>query len=230
MNVKAYLSDFVQLFYPKLCVCCEEKLSEGEEMICLDCQSKLAHTRQHETRGNTFEQRFYGRVRVEMASTYLYFEKGNISQKILHGIKYRGYTDLGVMMGRQFGYELKGGRWEDIDLLIPVPLHPTKFKARGYNQAELIANGIALELGKPVVTDVLYRKVANATQTKMTADERRENVKDLFAAHNLQKVEGKHIAIVDDVLTTGATLEACAHAFKGCDVTISMLALASAEK
>lgn len=224
------LSDFSQLFYPRLCVCCENTLAKGEEHICFDCHSKLAHTHLHETKGNSFEQRFYGRVKVKMATTFLYFEKGNLTQKILHGIKYRGFSRLGEEMGTQFGLALKGGRWEDIDLLIPVPLHPDKLKVRGYNQAECIANGIGQALGKPIVTDVLYRKTANTTQTKKTAEERRENVKNIFATHNLEKVAGKHIAIVDDVLTTGATLEACANAFGECGVRISMMALASAEK
>lgn len=223
-------SDFTQLFYPRLCVCCENVLAKGEEQICLDCRNKLAYTHLHEVKGNSFEQRFYGRVKVEMATTFLYFEKGNLTQKILHGIKYRGFKSLGESMGFQFGSELKGGRWKDIDLLVPVPLHPDKLKIRGYNQAECIADGIGKVLGKPIVTDVLYRKTANATQTKKTAEERRENVKDIFAAHNMGKVEGKHIAIVDDVLTTGATLEACAKAFADCNVRISMIALASAEK
>lgn len=229
-KAKGWIKDFTELFYPRLCINCGEHLGDGEDMICFDCQSKLAHTHLHETPGNTFEQRFYGKVKVEMATTFLYFEKGNMTQQILHGIKYRGFYHLAEIMGNQFGTEMKGGRWEDIDLLIPVPLHPKKMKVRGYNQAEWIADGIAQILGKPVVTDVLYRKVANTTQTKKTAEERRENVKNIFAAHNLEKVEGKHIAIVDDVLTTGATLEACANAFKGCNVRISMLALASAEK
>ncbi|MCQ2206898.1 MAG: ComF family protein [Paludibacteraceae bacterium] len=224
------LSDFSQLFYPRLCVCCDNVLAKGEEHICFDCRCKLAHTHLHETKGNSFEQRFYGRVKVEMATTFLYFEKGNLTQKILHGIKYRGFNNLGEAMGIEFGAVLKGGRWEQIDYLIPVPLHPDKLKVRGYNQAECIANGIGKALEKPVVTDVLYRKAANTTQTKKTAEERRENVKNIFAAHNLNKVEGKHIAIVDDVLTTGATLEACAKAFGDCNVRISMIALASAEK
>lgn len=228
--IKGTLSDFSELFYPKLCINCGEHLGHGEDMLCLECQSKLAHTNLHERKGNTFEQRFYGRVRIEMATTFLYFEKGNISQKVLHGIKYRGFYHLAEMMGNQFGAELKGGRWEEVDLLIPVPLHPKKLKIRGYNQAEWIAKGIAEVLGKPIETDVLYRKVANATQTKKTAEERQENVKNIFAAHNLEKVEGKHIVIVDDVLTTGATLEACANAFKDCNVKISLMALASAEK
>lgn len=228
--IKDTLSDFTQLFYPRLCVCCDNVLARGEDLICLDCRARLSYTHRHEEEGNSFEQHFYGRVKVEMATTFLYFEKGNMTQKLLHGIKYRGFSQLGEALGYQFGTELKGGRWEDIDLLVPVPLHPDKLKVRGYNQAECIARGIGQSLGKPVVTDVLYRKTANTTQTKKTAEERRENVKDIFATRNLDKVESRHIAIIDDVLTTGATLEACAKAFSGANVKISMMALASAEK
>lgn len=228
--LKDYLQDFVQLFYPKLCVNCGDHLGDGEDMICFDCLSKLAYTHLHEIPGNTFEQRFYGRGRIEMATTYLFFEKGNISQGILHNIKYRGLYRLAEIMGNHFGAELKGGRWEDIDVLIPVPLHPKKLQIRGYNQAEWIAKGIGQTLDKPVITDILFRTTANETQTKKTAEERQENVKGIFTAHNLDKIIGKHIAIVDDVLTTGATLESCANAFRGCDVKISILALASAEK
>lgn len=228
--IKDTLSDFTQLFYPRLCVCCDNVLARGEDLICLDCRTRLSYTHRHEEEGNSFEQRFYGRVKVEMATTFLYFEKGNMTQKLLHGIKYRGFSQLGEALGYQFGTELRGGRWEDIDLLVPVPLHPDKLKVRGYNQAECIARGIGQSLGKPVVTDVLYRKTANTTQTKKTVEERRENVKDIFATRNLDKVESRHIAIIDDVLTTGATLEACAKAFSGVNVKISMMALASAEK
>ena len=222
-------SGFFSLLYPKLCVNCSNVLQEGEGDLCTACMIKLPRTRLHEVAGNEIESRFYGKVDIACASAFLYFEKGNMTQHILHAIKYHGNTRLAEQMGGYFGGELQGGRFTAADMLIPVPLHPKKLKLRGYNQSECICNGIGRVLGIPVITTVLYRTVANATQTKKSRMERWQNVQGIFKAHNTDIVEGKHIIIVDDVLTTGATLEACIHAFDNIkDLKISLLALAAA--
>ena len=229
MKISKICSAFLQLFYPKLCAACGRPIGDGETHICRHCISQLSHTWLHEEKDNLMEQRFYGRADIAFATAYLFFEKGNITQALLHRIKYDGFSNMGVDMGKAFGQELKNGRWEDIDFLVPVPLHPKKLQKRGYNQSECIAKGIGETLGKKVITDVLIRTQNNTSQTKKNAEERRMAVADIFATQNLHKVEGKHIAIVDDVVTTGSTIEACIKAFDRANIKISVLALACVE-
>lgn len=234
-HIRESWTDFVNLFFPRTCVNCGTPLVNGEHSLCLDCLCNLPLNGEHEKSGNDIERRLWvkdyvGAFNISYATAYLKFEKGNSTAKILHSIKYKGNEKLAIEMGRLLGAELKGGRWEDIDMLIPVPLHPKKLTIRGYNQSERICCGISQSLGRPTVTDVLIRTVANETQTHKSAQERWENVQGIFATVNHQKVEGKHIAIVDDVLTTGATIEACIQAFKGIkNLKISVIALANTQ-
>jgi ComF family protein len=127
----------------------------------------------------------------------------------LHGIKYRGKKELGEQLGALFGGELKNSRFNETDVIIPVPLHERKLRARGYNQSEWIAKGMSLTMGKPMVTNVLQRIIENPTQTRKGVYERWENVNGIFQVENAELVENKHLLLTDDVLTTGSTLEAC---------------------
>ena len=219
-------SDFVSLFFPHLCAACREY--SGKSELCPECQRKINEVRATDFHQSEFAQRLSYGKKIEMATAYLYFEKGGTTQDVLHAIKYHQGYRLGRMMGQQFGNELKGTSMEQIDCLLPVPLHPTRLKERGYNQAEWICKGIADITGIPIETDVLYRHHANATQTKKGREDRWENTHNLFRARNLDKIKGKHVAIVDDVVTTGATLGACISALGTCDAKISVMALAIA--
>jgi ComF family protein len=168
--------------------------------------------------------RFAGRVPVERATSFAYFTHEGLLQHLLHGLKYDGKKDIGLYLGRQLGYDLQQLGWEKgIDAIVPVPLHAEKLSARGYNQAALIAEGMGKVLGIPVLENVLVRVKNTESQTKKTREERIENMQAAFEPVNAEKINGKHLLLTDDVLTTGATLEACSQALlQGNNVRISI--------
>lgn len=222
--------DLLNLFYPTTCCGCGEALLKGEENLCLSCIASLPRTNFHDMEENSIETRFYGKVKMKYATSFLHFEKKTITQVLLHEIKYDKKKELGRMLGRFFGEELKNSRFNDIDIIIPVPLHPNKLKARGYNQSEWIAMGMSESMGKPMVTDALIRKIETNTQTKKNAFDRWENVDGIFHVALPEKVKGLHALIIDDVVTTGSTIEACAAELLKTEGTIvSAAALAAAE-
>ncbi len=207
MNAFQYL---LGLFYPNLCLCCSESLNAQEKLICTKCLSEIPKTDLHLHADNYIEQRFWGKVRVEKATAFFFFEKGSKYQHLLHLLKYKGHKEIGTILGRHAAADLlTAGTFQDIDMIIPVPLHPKKFQQRGYNQSEYIAQGLSMILGKPCDTAHLYRAKENPTQTKKSVYERYQNTLGIFAVRNPEELENKHILIVDDVLTTGSTLENC---------------------
>lgn len=228
VNLREFIDDFISLFYPRCCIGCGEALVKGEEHLCLSCLFELPYAGISEQKWNFLESKLCGRIRLEYATAFLLFEKEGVTQYILHELKYKGNLELGLKLGRMFGKELQRGRFKDIDALVPVPLHPNKLKKRGYNQSEVICRGIAEIINKPVINDLMERVVENSTQTRKGADERRENVKDIFRLKNEEQVKGMHLLLVDDVLTTGATMEAMAMLFNyKSEINISIAALAA---
>ena len=228
IKLKEFFSDFISLFYPHCCVGCGKALVKGEEYLCLSCLFEMPYAGISEHKWNFLEERLSGRIRLQYATTYLYFEKDGITQQILHELKYRGNLELGMKFGRMFGKELMKGRFKSVDVLVPVPLHPNKLKIRGYNQSEVICRGMAEVMKIPVMNNLIERIVENSTQTKKGAEERWENVQGIFRLKNEELVKGMHLLLVDDVLTTGATLEAMAMPFKYLsEITISIAALAA---
>jgi ComF family protein len=167
---------------------------------------------------------------VEHACSFFYFRKGSRYRKLLHMLKYQGREDIGVFLGRQFGLELKNSElYKPITAIIPVPLHPKRFKERGYNQAEAIGRGLSEAMGVPVATDVLLRNVYTQTQTKKSRMERMQNIAGAFTVNNPEKIESGHVLLVDDVITTGATLETCVQTLTdSVDVKVSVVSLAYA--
>lgn len=228
---KKSLSDFISLIYPDLCLGCGKLLVEGENLICFDCIVRMPRTNFHKIENNKVEMIFWGRVKIERASSFFIYQKGSIWQKVLHKIKYKGFKDAGYELGKNYGYELKDSDYfKDIDYIVPVPLHPKKERKRGYNQSLYIAEGLSSSLDKPVEKNNLYRSKYTNTQTKKGRYERWENVNSIFSIKSKEIYENKHILIVDDVITTGSTLEACANAIlqcKGSKVSIVTLAFAS---
>lgn len=209
-------NDLLHLFYPNLCAICKKPLVEGEEQICLECLYDLPHTRYHKQTNNPAEQRFAGKVRIEYGSAYLLFEKGGVTQCLIHALKYRDNKELGFLLGRQAGRELLADHSPlcQADLLIPIPLHPRKQRKRGYNQSEWIADGISSALGIPVRTDCVSRLIPNNSQVRLSIYERWLNTCSIFKTTLPEALENKHVILIDDVITTGATTTACAEALQ----------------
>jgi ComF family protein len=180
---------------------------------------------------NPVEQMFWGRVQVERACSFFYFSKGSRFRKLLHALKYHNKPQVGVELGLMLGYELRHAPdYSEITSIVPVPLHPRRQRKRGYNQSEKIAQGIAQSFGRPMLADAVIRQVYNDSQTTKTREERHTNVADIFAVtpQGASKLEGQHLLVVDDVLTTGATLESCIDTIlkaTSCKVSVATLAV-----
>jgi ComF family protein len=201
----------------------------NEEMLCTSCLYHLPKTNFHNDSTNEVAQTFWGRAKVENAASFLYFQKKGIVQHLMHRFKYKGEKEIGIYMGKMYGFELQNTPYTEVDILIPVPLHNRKYKERGFNQSELIAQGIAEALQKPIDSKSLRRKIANPTQTRKHRYERWLNVNEVFEVKNPEVLSGKHILLIDDVVTTGATLESCANVLLECEnVKVSIVTLAKA--
>ncbi len=208
-----YLNDFLELFFPRICLVCDGNLLNEEELVCLQCLHELPRTNFHMEERNPVAEIFYGRVQLEAATSFFFFSKGSPYQKLIHALKYKGIKEAGILLGTHFAIDLeKSPLFASVDMVCPVPLHPKKEKKRGYNQSEFIARGIAGRMGKPVSTGNLARLIYTDSQTRKGRYERWENVEGIFGLNKPGEFEGKHILLIDDVLTTGSTLEACASA------------------
>ncbi|MDX8338109.1 phosphoribosyltransferase family protein [Draconibacterium sp. IB214405] len=224
------ISDVLGLFFPELCVTCGRRLVSQETFLCFDCWEDLPVTNFHLKTDNKVAQLFWGRVDISAATAFFSYKKGSRYQQLIHFVKYKGLKELGYETGKKFGFQLlESPDFAAVDVIIPVPLHSRKAKKRGYNQSEWIARGVAEVLEKPVDTKTLHRKVFTLTQTKRNRYERWQNVETVFGLSDPKGIENKHVLLVDDVVTTGATLEACAiHLLKvpGTKVSIATLAFA----
>ena len=227
-NLITPFGHFIDLFFPRICLVCGEKLYQQEEILCSKCLYDLPRTNFHLEPKNQLEMMFWGRFPVEKATALLYFKKGSGYRKLIHQLKYKGKPGIGIFMGRLLAEDLSD--WATgIDYIVPVPLHPKKKKIRGYNQSEIIANGLSEILKIPVDNQTLIRSTFTQTQTRKARYERWENVKSVFAVSNSQTFQGKHILLVDDVITTGATLEGSVQALLNIrDLKISIAAIGMA--
>lgn len=228
--IGSWLRGFWGLIYPDLCAVCDSPLMHGEEVLCTRCSYKLPRTRNWNESDNEVAKIFWGRVYLLHACSFFYFRKGSRYQKLLHKLKYADRKDIGRYLGQQFGRELLAvDQLSNISAIIPVPLHPKKLRKRGYNQSEWIALGLSDTMSIPIITNALQRIVYTETQTRKGRLERWDNVSEVFAIAHKEKIKGKHILLVDDVVTTGATLEACAQVLitEGeCEVSVATLACA----
>ncbi len=211
MNIFAQsYNDILELFFPALCVACGERLVSQEKFMCVPCWSDLPVTNYHLTPENKVAQLFWGRVKVEYATAFFSYKKGSNYQHLIHYTKYRGLKELGFETGKRFGAVLRESQFfNSVDVVVPVPLHPKKQKLRGYNQSEWIANGIAQTMDRPLSVKNLKRNLHTSTQTRKNRFERWQNVESTFEVTNPKEFTDRHILLIDDVVTTGSTLEAC---------------------
>lgn len=222
--------DFISLLFPRLCCGCGTHLLRNEKLICTECYVSIPRTDYHLTVENPVEKLFWGRCNITRASAFSYYTKGSRIRKIIHSLKYKGIKEIGTEMGRIYAASLKSSDFlVGIDMIIPVPLHPSRERRRGFNQSDLICEGISEISGIPVRKDILRRVVLSDTQTRRSRYERWLNVDGIFDVAVPLAIEGKHLLIVDDVITTGSTIEACAsEILKVKDVQVSVIALAVA--
>lgn len=226
-----YLADFVSLLFPELCQACGESLVAGEELLCLDCRYHLPFTDFHLKPENIVARQFWGKIGLEAAYSLCYFTKGGKMQHLMHQFKYKGVQKIGNLLGNIAGEQLiKASAFSSIDLIIPVPLHKSRFRKRGYNQSACFAEGLSEKLNIPVDIDNLVRIRATETQTHRSRFSRFENMQQVFALTNPQALINKHVLLVDDVVTTGSTLEACGtELLKVAGLKLSIATIAYAE-
>lgn len=223
--------DFFYLLYPDLCLCCGKPLLRSEQLICLECLGHLPKTQTHLQRDNMVCKLFWGRSDIAFAASFLSFSKGGNVQHLIHLLKYKNKPEIGVLLGRMYGYYLMESiHFHDIDVIIPVPLHSSKQKKRGYNQSECIACGLSESMNKPVDKQSFVRIHFTETQTRKNRISRWENVQEVFTVVKNEAIENKHILLVDDVITTGATIEGCVQALqKDRNVKITVVSLATTQ-
>lgn len=224
------LLDFFSLFFPHLCEACDEPLAKGEEILCTHCLHQLPRTNAHRKADKHLTAKFYGKLNINEVFSFLYFRKRGAIQQLLHRLKYKNKPEIGVFLGKLYGSELTGTfiNLSEYDFIVPVPLHKSRQRRRGYNQSEKFSNGLGEALNIPVNSSSIKRLHKSQTQTRKTRQQRWENVKDIFSIPHPEEIRGKKILLTDDVVTTGATLEACAQqlfragAFKISVITIAV--------
>ena len=225
------LKDLFYLFYPKLCAACEQNLVENETIICTLCRHDLPLISFQDFNKNKISDTFYGRVLIEKAFPLLFFRKTGITKKLIHDLKYKGNQEIGIFFGDWLGKILKDNQqFKNVDFIIPVPLHPKKLKERGYNQVTKFGKVLSKHLDILFLENYLVRISSTKTQTFKARFERFNNIDTKFLLKNPTFFNNKHVLLIDDVLTTGATLEACSKEFlKSKDCKISILTMAYTE-
>jgi len=225
------LRSILGLSFPHLCLACGRDTIPDEEILCLSCTYFLPKSKQHLYAENRFKDRFWGRIPIQSAGAYIYYSKEGAGQKLMQKFKYEGYQLIGYELGKQYGRLLKKSpNFSGIDLILPIPLHPRKLRKRGFNQSDLFAKGLSETMEIPWKTDLLIRTLETPSQTTKSRMERFANVEHAFEIRNSERLAGKHILLVDDVLTTGATLEAAGRKILDIGSTqLSMSCIAMAE-
>lgn len=204
------VKDFFLLIYPPCCEACSEKLFAGETCLCTYCWVHLPKTGFYKEKDNSLTRMFWGRVSIETGASLFYYDKGGGVQKLIHRLKYKGGTILGYHLGRRLGQQLaESDHYSGLDYIIPVPLHHDRLRKRGFNQSEMIGMGLSSVMKIPVRSDVLRRVSSTQSQTRKRRFMRWENVASVFEVVPGLSLENKNMLLVDDVSTTGSTLEAC---------------------
>lgn len=225
MNI---FSDLISLLFPEICFSCGDTLFKNEIIICTSCHYKLPKTNFHKSKHHVVSEVFSGRINLNHSGAFLYFGKGGRVQNLIHQFKYRKNKEIGIYLGKLYAIDLQETNWiKDVDLIIPIPLHDSKLRVRGFNQSEEFANGLSQILGLPVCTNYLKRIKKSETQTRKSRYKRWENVSGIFELTIINELNDKHVLLVDDVITTGATIEAAAEELlKATGVKVSVAAMA----
>ena len=230
-SLKTILSDTAHLFYPHICTGCGSDVLAEDNLLCARCFVDLPVTNYAMHANNPVEKIFWGRIPLIAAHGEYYFAKGSLIQHLVHQLKYKGNKEIGFYLGELMAKSLlNSNRFNNIDGLIPLPLFPDRERKRGYNQAAIICNGMSTVMNVPVVNNVLIRQRFTETQTRKHRTERWENVEGSFAIANEHLVNGKHLLLVDDVVTTGATFEASGNTMlqiNGVQLSIAALTIAN---
>jgi ComF family protein len=231
-SLKTLFQSATHLFYPHICTGCGSDLLKPEDLLCLQCIHELPHTEFEKYPNNPIERIFYGRLQIENAHAGFYFSKGVLMQTLVHDFKYKGNKDIGIYLSKMMAEKIMiSGRFKNIDYLIPLPLYADKEFKRGFNQAKIICDGMSEVMNVPVLANNVTRIRFTETQTKKHRTERWDNVAESFKVENPEPLRYKHIMLVDDVITTGATLEACAQKIAALEGTkISIVTLTTATK
>lgn len=227
-----WINSLFRLLFPHRCVVCNNLLTDDEKVLCQSCNLHLPRTDLHLQKDNEVEKLLWGKIDIERATSYFYYTKGSGYRQVLHQLKYEGRKDIAQAMGFMVGQELANdGFFQSIDLIIPIPLHRRKQRSRGYNQSQEIGKGISRATGIRMETTCVVRLRNTTSQTNKSTYERWENVSGIFVLRHPERLENQHILLLDDVMTTGATITACADALKSVPgIRISVLTLALAGK
>ncbi|MEP6845443.1 MAG: ComF family protein [Panacibacter sp.] len=205
-----YLNNFTNLFFPHVCEGCGTDILNNNSILCATCQVQLPETEFLDSTDNPVERKFYGQLQLQAAGAAYYFTKDGMLQHLIKQLKYHGNKEIGFYLGRQLGnYLAATSRFNNVDVIIPLPLNPRKHKKRGYNQAAVIAEGISSIWPKPINTRAVERSIFTETQTHKDRISRWQSMRNVFAVTDANALSGKAILLVDDIITTGATLEAC---------------------
>ena len=224
------ISSFFDLLFPDLCKSCNNPLNVGEKIICTNCRHKLPQTDYHLYKNNEIEKIFYGRSKIEFASSFLFFHKNSLTQNLIHKLKYRGHQEIGALIGSWYGEKLINESGLHFDFIVAVPLHRHKERKRGFNQVDTFGEALASRFKAKYSKDNLVRIYKSETQTKKSRFARWLNVKEIFSLKNDKLFKNKRILLIDDVVTTGATLDACCHELSktpGIKISIATIAITS---
>ena len=224
------LKSLINLLFPRVCAACGTLLLEGEDTVCTTCRVLLPKTGYEQHSDNPLAQIFYGQMPFNAVMAEFFFSKTGKVQHLIHGLKYHHCRENGIFLGQEIGKSLlQAPDYQGIEYIVPIPLHPKKEKIRGYNQSHVIAEGISEIMNIPIAEKCLVRRVFTDTQTKKSREDRYQNVKDIFHVEKPEILENKHVLLVDDVLTTGATLMSAGKALmqiEGIKISVATVACA----